>query len=150
MKVTVLLKKYFSMSLCLGIIFLSSFFASIIQTGFGSVDIELKELKTDDGQTLVYDLYKPKLANSSDKVPFVVVVPGFQRSKEALSNIAIELSRRGFAIALIDPYAQGMSSSSLSISPGPTAFKASTSATVNVGLVVTIVPLTVIVEGPQL
>ena len=88
MKVTVLLKKYFSMSLCLGIIFLSSFFASIIQTGFGSVDIELKELKTDDGQTLVYDLYKPKLANSSDKVPFVIVVPGFQRSKEALSNIA--------------------------------------------------------------
>ena len=75
MKVTVLLKKYFSISLCLGIIFLSSFFASIIQTGFGSVDIELKELKTDDGQTLVYDLYKPKLANSSDKVPFVVVVP---------------------------------------------------------------------------
>ena len=109
MKVDVLLKKYFSISLCVGIIFLSSFFASIIQTGFGSVDIELKELKTDDGQTLVYDLYKPKLANSSDKVPFVVVVPGFQRSKEALSNIAIELSRRGFAIALIDPYAQGMS-----------------------------------------
>ena len=43
-----------------------------------------------------------------------VVVPGFQRSKEALSNIALELSRRGFAIALIDPYAQGMSSSSVS------------------------------------
>ena len=63
---------------------------------------------------MVYDLYKPKLANSSNKIPFVVVVPGFQRSKEALSNIAIELSRRGFAVALIDPYAQGMSSSSTS------------------------------------
>ena len=114
MKVNVLLKKYFSISLCVGIILLSSFFASIIQTSFGSVDIELKELKTSDGQTLIYDLYKPKLASSSNKVPFVVVVPGFQRSKEALSNIAIELSRRGFAIALIDPYAQGMSSSSTS------------------------------------
>ena len=44
----------------------------------------------------------------------MIVVPGFQRSKEALSNIAIELSRRGLAIALIDPYAQGMSSSSIS------------------------------------
>ena len=43
-----------------------------------------------------------------------MVVPGFQRSKEALSNIAIELSRRGNVVALIDPYAQGMSSSSLS------------------------------------
>ena len=99
---------------CIGIIFIASFFASMIQTSFGNVDIELKKLKTDNGQTLVYDLYKPKLADSSNKVPFIVVVPGFQRSKEALSNIAIELSRRGFAVALIDPYAQGMSSSSRS------------------------------------
>ena len=98
--------------ICIGIIFIVSFFASIVQTSFGSVNIQLKKLETDDGQTLVYDLYKPKTANSSNKVPFVVVVPGFQRSKEALSNIAIELSRRGFAVALIDPYAQGMSSSS--------------------------------------
>ena len=100
--------------ICLTIIFISSFLASIIQTSFGNVSIELKSLKTDNGQTLVYDLYRPKLADSSTKVPFVVVVPGFQRSKEALSNIAIELSRRGFAVALIDPYAQGMSSSSIS------------------------------------
>ena len=99
---------------CLTIIFLSSFIASIVQSSFTKVEIELKELKTDDGQSLVYDLYKPKIANIDNKVPFVIVVPGFQRSKEALSNIAIELSRRGMAVALIDPYAQGMSSSSVS------------------------------------
>jgi dienelactone hydrolase len=92
----------------------SKFFASLVQTSFGKVSVEVKELHTDNGQTLVYDLYKPKFANSSNKVPFVIVVPGFQRSKEALSNIAIELSRRGLAVALIDPYAQGMSSSSTS------------------------------------
>ena len=45
---------------------------------------------------------------------FFKALQGFQRSKEALSNIAIELSRRGNVVALIDPYAQGMSSSSLS------------------------------------
>ncbi len=99
---------------CICIIFISSFFASIVQTSFGNVNIQLKKLETDNGQTLVYDLYKPKLADSANKAPFIVVVPGFQRSKEALSNIAIELSRRGFAVALIDPYAQGMSSSSRS------------------------------------
>ena len=99
---------------CLTIIFLSSFIASIVQSSFTKVEIVLKELKTDDGQSLVYDLYKPKIANIDNKVPFVIVVPGFQRSKEALSNIAIELSRRGMAVALIDPYAQGMSSSSVS------------------------------------
>ena len=90
------------------------FFASLIQTSFGKVEIELKSLKAYDGQTLVYDLYKPKLATQENKVPFIIVVPGFQRSKEALSNIAIELSRRGLAVALIDPFAQGMSSSSFS------------------------------------
>ena len=100
--------------ICVSIIFIASFLASLIQTSFGTVDIKLKQLKTDDGQTLVYDLYKPKSADVFNKVPFIVVVPGFQRSKEALSNIAIELSRRGLAVALIDPYAQGMSSSSTS------------------------------------
>ena len=69
--------------ICLTIIFVSSFLASFIQSGFGKVSIELKQLKTDDGQTLVYDLYKPRLSNSENKVPLVIVVPGFQRSKEA-------------------------------------------------------------------
>ena len=100
--------------ICVFIILISSFIASTIQSSFGKVSVEVQKLQTDDGQTLVYDLYKPRVANSSNKVPFVVVVPGFQRSKEALSNIAIELSRRGLAVALIDPYAQGMSSSSTS------------------------------------
>ena len=103
-----------SLLICLSIIFVSSFIASLVQSSFNKVEIELKELKTDNAQTLVYDLYKPKIATKKNKVPFVIVVPGFQRSKEALSNIAIELSRRGIAVALIDPYAQGMSSSSVS------------------------------------
>ena len=100
--------------ICLSTIFLSSFFASLIQTDFGNVNITLKNLKTDNGQNLVYDLYVPKSATIDSKSPLVIVVPGFQRSKEALSNIAIELSRRGMTVALIDPYAQGMSSSSIS------------------------------------
>ena len=99
---------------CLVVIISSSFFASLIQTSFGKVDVKLMNLKTPDGQNLVYDLYKPYIATENEKQPFIVVVPGFQRSKEALSNIAIELSRRGYVVALIDPYAQGMSSSSLS------------------------------------
>jgi hypothetical protein len=44
----------------------------------------------------------------------VVVIPGFQRSKESLSNISIELSRRGMVVIAIDPYSQGSSSSSMS------------------------------------
>ncbi len=108
------LKNNKSLLVCLSILLISSLLGSMIQTDFGNTKILLKELKTPEGQTLVYDLYKPKSASENNQAPFIVVVPGFQRSKEALSNIAIELSRRGHVVALIDPYAQGMSSSSTS------------------------------------
>ena len=91
-----------------------SFLASLILTSFGNVEVKSLRLDTDKGQYIVYDLFRPKSAQSESKAPFIAIIPGFQRSKEALSNIAIELSRRGIAIALIDPYAQGMSSSSTS------------------------------------
>jgi hypothetical protein len=86
----------------------------MIQSDFGRVEVNAIKVDTQNGQHLVFDLYKPISATEDSKAPFIVVVPGFQRSKEALSNIAIELSRRGMVIALIDPYAQGLSSSSRS------------------------------------
>ena len=99
---------------CLIVLIISSFLASIIQTNFGKVDITLERLDTENLQYIYYDLYKPKSATAENKAPFIAIIPGFQRSKEALSNIAIELSRRGYVVGLIDPYAQGLSSSSLS------------------------------------
>lgn len=98
--------------LCLSIIILASLIASTVQSNFGKIEIKTMTLPTQDGQHLVYDWYKPKSASNKNKVPFIVVVPGFQRSKEALSNFAIELARRDIVVALIDPYAQGLSSSS--------------------------------------
>ena len=96
------------------LILLCSFIASQILTSFGTVDVKSQRLDTDRGQFIVFDLFKPKSVSSESKAPFIAIIPGFQRSKEALSNIAIELSRRGYVVALIDPYAQGLSSSSLS------------------------------------
>ena len=99
---------------CIFLIIFCSAAASFIQTSFGKVEVNAFKIATQNGQHLVFDLYKPHSATNDNKAPFIVVVPGFQRSKEALSNIAIELSRRGMVIALIDPYAQGLSSSSRS------------------------------------
>jgi len=99
---------------CIAILFLSSFFGSQIQSNFGQTSISLERLDTENGQYIYYDLYRPNTATESNKAPFIAIIPGFQRSKEALSNIAIELSRRGHVVGLIDPYAQGLSSSSLS------------------------------------
>ena len=95
----------------LPILLLCSFFAHLVQTNWGQTSITLKRLDTENNQYLYYDLYKPANATSTSKAPLIAVIPGFQRSKEALSNVAIELSRRGHVVALIDPYAQGLSSS---------------------------------------
>ena len=103
-----------SLKKCISLLFILGFFSSLVQSDFGRVEIKTYTQYSSNNQYVVYDLYKPKSASKENKAPFIVVVPGFQRSKEALSNIAIELSRRGNVVALIDPYAQGMSSSSLS------------------------------------
>ena len=94
------------------IIFLSSFFASRIQSSWGRVKVTGIKIPTQNGQWLVADLFKPISATKKNPAPLVINIPGFQRSKETLSNIAIELSRRGIVVITIDPYAQGGSSSS--------------------------------------
>ncbi|NDV62197.1 alpha/beta hydrolase [Puniceicoccales bacterium CK1056] len=102
------------LAICVGMVILASLITSGIQQSWGRVDVMEIKLPTQNGQWLVADLFKPDTATKDNPAPLVVVVPGFQRSKEALSNIAIELSRRGIVAISIDPYAQGGSSSSMS------------------------------------
>ncbi|MDH3611915.1 MAG: alpha/beta hydrolase [Gammaproteobacteria bacterium] len=98
----------------LSIVVLASFLVSLIQSSGGRVQVLDVKIPTQNGQWLVADLFKPRSATSDNPAPLVVVVPGFQRSKEALSNVAIELARRGIVAISIDPYAQGGSSASMS------------------------------------
>jgi hypothetical protein len=98
----------------LAIVVISSFGADQIQTAGGDIRVQSIKIPTQNGQWLVADLFRPLSATSDNPAPLVVVVPGFQRSKEALSNVAIELARRGIVAISIDPYAQGGSSASLS------------------------------------
>jgi hypothetical protein len=86
----------------------------MIQSDWGNISVQSIKLPTQNGQWLVADVFKPDTATRDNPAPLVVVIPGFQRSKEALSNTAIELARRGMVTMSIDPYAQGSSSSSLS------------------------------------
>ncbi len=96
------------------VIFLASFIASRIQESGGHVQVQDIKIPTQNGQWLAADLFKPKTATNKKPAPLIIVVPGFQRSKEALSNITLELARRGFVTISIDPYAQGGSSASMS------------------------------------
>ena len=96
------------------VVVFASFIASMIQNSGGRVHVQDIKIPTQNGQWVVADLYKPRSATSENPAPLVVIIPGFQRSKEALANVAIELSRRGVVAILIDPYAQGFSSASMS------------------------------------
>ena len=96
------------------VILFASFIASMIQTSGGRVNVQDIKIPTQNGQWVVADLFKPYSATRENPAPLVVIIPGFQRSKEALANVAIELSRRGMVAILIDPYAQGFSSASMS------------------------------------
>ncbi|TAM54952.1 MAG: alpha/beta hydrolase [Acidobacteria bacterium] len=97
-----------------GTVVLACLLASLIESSWGRVKVQGIKVPTQDGQWVVADLFKPATATKQTPAPLVVVVPGFQRSKEALENIAVELSRRGIVAVAIDPYAQGASSSSVS------------------------------------
>lgn len=97
---------------CLLLVVGASFLASQIQSSWGRVQVTDLKVPTQNGQWVVADLYRPRAVTSAQPAPLVFVVPGFQRSKEALGNISLELARRGFVVIAIDPYAQGGSSSS--------------------------------------
>jgi len=102
------------LAICLAVIVVACFLASRVQTSSGRVRVTEITLPTQNGQWVTADLFRPLSATSENPAPLVVVVPGFQRSKETQANVAIELARRGVVVISIDPYAQGSSSSSLS------------------------------------
>lgn len=99
---------------CISFVFLCSGAAAVVQTAGCQVRVQSITLPTQNGQWVAADLFKPASATKDHPAPLVVVVPGFQRSKETLSNISLELARRGIVVIAIDPYAQGGSSSSMS------------------------------------
>jgi hypothetical protein len=99
--------------ICVAIVLVASLCGSLIQSSGGKVQVLEIKIPTQNGQWLVADLFRPRSATSDQPAPLVVVVPGFQRSKETQANISLELARRGIVVIAIDPYAQGGSSSSM-------------------------------------
>ena len=66
----------------LAILFLSSLFASQIQSNFGKTNISLERLDTGDGQYIYYGLYKPETATELTKAPFIAIIPGFPKNQK--------------------------------------------------------------------
>ncbi len=105
---------------CLLTVAVASLLASLIQRSGGRVQVVGLTIPTQNGQWLAADLFRPRSATAENPAPLVVVVPGFQRSKESQANLSLELARRGIVVIAIDPYAQGDSSSSMSLQAATT------------------------------
>ncbi|MFZ9839867.1 MAG: alpha/beta fold hydrolase [Opitutaceae bacterium] len=99
---------------CLAVVLLASWAGSRVQSAGGAVQVRGLVLPAGNGQWIAADLFRPRTATAARPAPLVVVVPGFQRSKETQANISLELARRGVVVIALDPSAQGGSSASLS------------------------------------
>ena len=102
-----------SLIIALSLVLAGAVGASWVQTQGGSIAVSGFTLPTENGQWITADLYRPRSASADHPLPAVVVVPGFERSKESLDSYAIELARRDMVVVVIDPYNQGASSSTL-------------------------------------
>ena len=102
------------LGICLVVVLIASALTSQIQSSWGKVRVTSIRLPTQNGQWVTADLFRPLTASAEKPAPAVIVIPGFQRSKETQANISLELARRGIVVVAIDPYAQGFSSASLS------------------------------------
>jgi pimeloyl-ACP methyl ester carboxylesterase len=96
------------LAVSLALILLGSIFASLFNTGFGSVSVKRISFDTTNG-SLSGLLYMPKGASESNPRPAVIVTHGYLNSAEMQDANAIELSRRGYVVLALDMYDHGHS-----------------------------------------
>lgn len=76
---------------------------------FGKVRTMNISIVTDHQQQLNATLYIPQNASAENKVPLVITSSGWEDAGESWSYVATELSRRGIAVANMEPYSHGTS-----------------------------------------
>lgn len=74
---------------------------------YNNGEINGKKFVNDNDSTYAVTMYVPKTATEETPAPTVFVLPGFTRTKATMSQYAVELSRRGAVVFIIDPGAQG-------------------------------------------
>lgn len=102
-----------------GVILVSSFFASLIQSKGFSVEVtDLRDAENAgvwevdpeievNGKVVSGILFVPKKASKDNKLPAVVLTHGYLNYRELQLQNAIELARRGFVVLTVDREAHG-------------------------------------------
>ena len=91
----------------LTVVFLSSLFASLVQSDFGSIDIEMISIVDEYGNTITGKLYRPVSATWENPAPGVVICHGMNNDKDTEGPVALELARRGMVALTVDQHNHG-------------------------------------------
>jgi len=112
-------KTLLTLIILLGVILVSSFFASLIQSrGFSVKVTDLRDVENvgvweEDseievkGKVVSGILFVPKKASKDNKLPAVVLTHGYLNYRELQLQNATELARRGFVVLTVDREAHG-------------------------------------------
>ena len=90
------------------LIFVSSFFAQLVQTDGGKVKVEPITIDA-RGAELSAELYYPVGTTGNDNLPAVIVNHGGGCIYGTMKNIAEEIARRGFVVLNVSAYGSGLS-----------------------------------------
>ncbi|MGN1163287.1 MAG: hypothetical protein ACI4S4_00630 [Candidatus Ornithospirochaeta sp.] len=91
------------------VFFLGLWSASWVESSGGKVDVDRLSVTTDGGYVLSLKMFRPKSATSENPAPAILLVPGGNACVEYMSDVAIELARRGYVAVGVEPYTIGRS-----------------------------------------
>ena len=83
--------------------------ASYSETAGGTVRVDRVDFVTDEGYKMSAKLYIPDNATVETPAPGILAIPGGNANLENMSDVDIELARRGYVVMAIDPYTIGRS-----------------------------------------
>jgi dienelactone hydrolase len=98
----------FSAIIVMSLLVFGLFFALTLDSDFGRIEVKTIVIKNGDNE-LSGLLYRPQSASANNPFPGIVVAHGISSSKEMMSSIGLELSRRGIVTLCLDLYGHGRS-----------------------------------------
>jgi pimeloyl-ACP methyl ester carboxylesterase len=97
------------LALALVITLIGAFIASGVQTVGGTVSIKTVSIAAEDGRTISALLFVPATATDSTPAPAVLINHGYLNVKEHVTDISLELARRGYVVLAPDMSGHGYS-----------------------------------------
>ena len=107
-------QKYLLAAIFLAVLFLSGIYAALIfNSDFGKLNVRTVTIKDADKQLSAL-LYRPVIASPEKPSAAIVLAHGISESKDIMSNLGLELAKRGFVVLCLDLLGHGGSDGTVS------------------------------------